>query len=472
MNGPALNGPALAIAAQVRAGQVSAREVAGAALARAERLNPRVNAFTTLLAERALAEAAAVDERIARGEDPGPLAGVPYAVKNLFDLKGIPTLAGSKIRRSAPPAARDAFLVRQMAAAGAVCLGALNMDEFAYGFTTENSHYGPARNPHDLSRIAGGSSGGSGAAVAAGLAPLSLGTDTNGSIRVPASLNGLFGVKPTYGRLSRHGSFPFVHSLDHVGPFARSVADLAACYDALQGLDAEDPHQAPQPPTAVTPVLGQGLAGLRVARLGGWFARRQSAAARQAMATVADALRASAEIEWELAEASRAAAFLITGSEGGSLHLPHLRHQLEDYEPLTQDRLLAGALLPAAWVNHAQRVRAKARDQMRAMMAEWDVLIAPATPVPATPIGQEMLELHGETLPLRASMGLFTQPVSGIGLPVVTVPVQRADGALPIGVQLIGKPWTEALLFRAAAALESAGICMAEVPPAFAEGAV
>jgi 1-carboxybiuret hydrolase len=359
-----------------------------------------------------------------------------------------------------------------MAAAGAVCLGALNMDEFAYGFTTENSHYGPARNPHDLSRIAGGSSGGSGAAVAAGLAPLSLGTDTNGSIRVPASLNGLFGVKPTYGRLSRHGSFPFVHSLDHVGPFARSVADLAACYDALQGLDAEDPHQAPQPPTAVTPVLGQGLAGLRVARLGGWFARRQSAAARQAMATVADALRASAEIEWELAEASRAAAFLITGSEGGSLHLPHLRHQLEDYEPLTQDRLLAGALLPAAWVNHAQRVRAKARDQMRAMMAEWDVLIAPATPVPATPIGQEMLELDGETLPLRASMGLFTQPVSGIGLPVVTVPVQRADGALPIGVQLIGKPWTEALLFRAAAALESAGICMAEVPPAFAEGAV
>ncbi|SDB15953.1 AtzE family amidohydrolase [Belnapia rosea] len=467
-----MSGPALDIAARVRAGAASARAVTEATLTRIGAQNPAVNAFTAVLSERALATADAVDARIAAGQDPGPLAGVPYATKNLFDLQGIPTLAGSRIRRDAPPAMRDAFLVRQMDAAGAICVGALNMDEFAYGFTTENSHDGPCRNPHDASRIAGGSSGGSGTAVAAGLVPITLGTDTNGSIRVPASLNGIFGLKPTYGRLSRHGSFPFVYALDHVGPFARSVADLAAAYDALQGIDTEDSHQALQPPELVTPQLGAGLGGLRVARLGGWFARLQSSSARQAVAAVAEGLGATAEVEWAMAEASRAAAFIITASEGGALHLPTLRTRLEEYEPLIQDRLLAGALIPAAWVGHAQRVRAKARDAMRVLMTDWDILIAPATPVPATPIGQELLVLDGVELPLRPSMGLFTQPISGVGLPVVTVPVQRVEGALPIGVQLIGKPWAEALLFRAAAVLEAAGICAAPVAPAFAEGAI
>lgn len=467
-----MSGPALALAARVRAREVTAVELARAALARAEARNGAVNAFTALLAERAMAEAAAVDARIAAGQDPGPLAGVPYAAKNLFDLAGITTVAGSKVRQGAPAATRDAFLVRRLAAAGAVCIGALNMDEFAYGFTTENTHYGPARNPHDTGRIAGGSSGGSGAAVAAGLVPLSLGTDTNGSIRVPASLNGIFGVKPTYGRLSRHGSFPFVYSLDHVGPFARSVADLALAYDVLQGRDAEDPHQAARPFEPVSDVLGMGAAGLRVARLGGWFGQRQSAAARAAVDKVCAALGATAEATWDMAEAARAAAFIISASEGGSLHLPGLRTRLEDYEPLIQNRLLAGALLPQAWYNHAQRVRRKARDAMRPILAEWDILVAPATPVPATPIGQEFLELDGEQIPLRPSMGLFTQPVSCIGLPVVTVPIPNAEGGLPIGVQLIGAPWAEATLFRAAAALEAAGIAAAPVAPAFAEGAL
>jgi Asp-tRNA(Asn)/Glu-tRNA(Gln) amidotransferase A subunit family amidase len=190
------------------------------------------------------------------------------------------------------------------------------------------------------------------------------------------------------------------------------------------------------------------------------------------MTAVANGLGALDEVEWAMAEAARSAAFIITASEGAALHLPTLRTRVEEYEPLIQDRLLAGALIPAAWVAHAQRVRAKARDTMRAAMAEWDILLAPATPVPATPIGQEMLVLDGVELPLRPSMGLFTQPVSGIGLPVLTVPVQRAEDALPIGIQLIGKPWTEGLLFRAAAALEAARICTAPVPPAFAEGAI
>ena len=302
--------------------------------------------------------------------------------------------------------------------------------------------------------------------------PITLGTDTNGSIRVPASLNGIYGLKPTYGRLSRHGSFPFVFSLDHVGPFARTAADLAAAYDALQGLDPEDPHQAPVAPEPVTPGLSAGIGGLRVARLGGWFGRQQSEAARLAVGAVAAGLGARTTVEWEMAEAARAAAFLITSAEGAALHLPTLRTRLEEYEPLIQDRLLAGSLLPAAWIHQAQRVRGLARDSMRTLLADWDILLAPATPVPATPIGQEMLALDGQAVLLRPSLGLFTQPISCIGLPVLTVPVPRADGALPIGVQLIGKPWAEGLLFRAAAALEAAGTCAAPVAPAFAEGAI
>ena len=201
---------ALAIAAMVRSGAISAAAVAEAALARIALRNPVLNAFTTITAERALNDARGVDAKLARGEDPGPLAGVPFAVKDLFDIAAVVTRAGSKIDAEGAPAAADATLVRRLAEAGAVLVGALNMDEYAYGFTTENSHYGPTHNPHDPARIAGGSSGGSAAAVAGGLVPLALGSDTNGSIRVPASLCGVFGLKPTYGRLGRGGARLFV----------------------------------------------------------------------------------------------------------------------------------------------------------------------------------------------------------------------------------------------------------------------
>jgi len=199
------------------------------------------NSFVGRTFDRARREAAGIDQRRRSGHTLPMLAGVPYAVKNLFDIQGLVTLAGGKINASNPTAARDATLVTRMSDAGAVLVGTLNMDEHAYGFTTENTHFGATRNPHDPTRVAGGSSGGSAAAVANGLVSLTLGSDTNGSIRVPASLCGTFGLKPTFGRLSRSGSFPFVASLDHVGPFAANAADLAAVYDALQGADTTDP---------------------------------------------------------------------------------------------------------------------------------------------------------------------------------------------------------------------------------------
>ena len=239
-------------------------------LTRIRREDGAVNAFTTVLADRALAQARGVDAVVGAGGDPGPLAGVPVAAKNLFDIEGITTLAGSIIEAGKPPAAADAPLVARLQASGAVLLGALNMDEYAYGFTTENSHYGPTRNPHDPARVAGGSSGGSAAAVAAGLVALSLGSDTNGSIRVPSSFCGVYGLKPTFGRLTRRGTYPFVHSLDHVGPFARTVADLALAYDVCQGPDPRSPT-APNRPVerrgAGARQIGRRAAGRGLGRL-------------------------------------------------------------------------------------------------------------------------------------------------------------------------------------------------------------
>ncbi len=455
------------ITAHLRSGRLSSVEVVKAALARIGERDPEINAFTSVIGERAMARARALDAEIARGNDPGPLAGVPFAAKNLFDVAGVTTLAGSIIERGRPAASRDAFAVAGLEARGAICVGCLNMDEYAYGFTTENSHYGPTRNPHDTSRVAGGSSGGSGAAVAAGLVPITLGTDTNGSIRVPASLNGIFAIKPTYGRLSRAGSFPFVPSLDHVGPFARSVADLAAAYDAMQGRDARDPAQAVRAPEFVSGA--DVLANFRVARLGGHFVRNGTAAAQEAADRVAQALGAAETVELRDAAAARAAAFLITAAEGAQTHLPDLRTRMDEFEPLTRDRLLAGALIPAQWVLHAQRLRNVFRAQAAALFADWDILVAPATPTVATPIGQEFLEADGARVPLRASFGVYTQPISFIGLPVLTVPLQNAEGVLPIGVQLIGAPWQEAKLFQAAALLERSGICSAPIAPEFTQ---
>jgi len=259
---------ALSIAAAVRGGTLSAVEVAEATLARIAARDPALNSFTAVTEARALADARAVDVALARGDDPGPLAGAPFAVKNLFDVAGLVTIAGSKIDRERPPATADATIVRRLAAAGAVLVGALNMYEYAYGSTTENTHYGPAHNPHDPARVAGGSSGGSGAAVAGGLVPLALGSDTNGSIRVPASLCGIFGLKPTYGRLSRAGARLFAASLDHVGPLARSVGDLAATYDAMQGPDPRDPACAGREVEPVLPEIERGADGLRIAGTG------------------------------------------------------------------------------------------------------------------------------------------------------------------------------------------------------------
>src|SRR3984885_12887444 len=310
---------AATIAAAVTAGRVSATHIVEATLARIRERDPLLNSFTAVIERRALARALALDDARARGERLPPLAGVPFAVKNLFDVAGLATLAGSKINRDAPPATQDATLIERLERAGAVLIGALNMGEYAYDFTGENIHDGPSRNPHDLNRMTGGSSGGSAAAVAGGLVPLALGSDTNGSIRVPSSLCGLFGLKPTYGRLSRARTFPFSASFDHVGPLARSARDLAITYDAMQGDDPDDPVCAERNAEAATPVLDRGLDGLRVAVASGYFKCR-AAEPVYAIDRIAAALGANRDIEIPEAERARSAAYIITASGGASLH--------------------------------------------------------------------------------------------------------------------------------------------------------
>lgn len=442
----------------VASGRTSARQVCEAAIAKVQATDEKVNAFTERTFSRARAEADAIDACRARGETLPPLAGLPYAVKNLFDVRGLPTLAGSRINRDLPPAGEDAVLVQRMQAAGAVLLGALNMDEYAYGFTTENTHYGATRNPHALTRIAGGSSGGSGAAVAAGQVPLALGSDTNGSIRVPASLCGVWGLKPTFGRLSRRGSYPFVHSLDHLGPLGDSVEALALSYDAMQGPDPFDPGCHALRVQPASPVLGEGVAGLRIGLLGGYFQDNATPAARAAAQQAGRVLGALAIVEWPDAALARAAAFIITASEGGSLHLEDLRRRPQDFEPLSVDRFIAGALQPAHWSLRAQRFRRRYRERVNALFQDWDVLVAPATPVPAPAIGTEWLEINGTRHPCRPAMGLLTQPVSFAGCPVVAAPMwpEGTDG-MPVGVQLIAAPWKETLALRAAMALQQEG---------------
>lgn len=459
---------AAGMAQAVAARDVAATALVTACLDRIEHTDARVNAFTAVLRARALARAARIDAGLAAGTQAAlPLLGVPFAVKNLFDVAGLTTLAGSKIERDRPPARADGLLVQRLEAAGAILVGALNMDEYAYGFTTENSHEGACHNPHDLAHIAGGSSGGSGAAVAAGQVPITLGSDTNGSIRVPSSLCGVFGLKPTFGRLPRTGSFPFISSLDHLGPMARSVRDLALAYDAMQGPEAAahtDAGCAQRPAEAVAHDLEKGITGLRIGVLGGYFADNALPEARAAVARVAQALGAQAEpVELPLVEAGRAAAFLITNAEAGALHLDNLRTRAADFEPLSRDRFLAGALIPAAWVARAQRVRSRYAHEAARVLSRYDLLLAPATPCAATPIGTERLDLNGRDLPLRPNMGLLTQPLSCIGLPVCAVPVWGAHASLPIGVQIIAAPWREDLALRAAAVLEAAGICRAPI---------
>lgn len=429
------------IAAAVRAGRVTAMEFAQRSLAALAA--DRHVAVTRVLAERALADAAAVDAAVARGEDPGPLAGVAYAVKDLFDVAALVTTAGSAVRAGAPPAETDAEAIRRLGAAGAVLCATLNMDEFAYGFATVNAAFGTTHNPHDPARLAGGSSGGSAAAVAAGLVPFALGSDTNGSVRVPASLCGLYGLKPAHGALPLEGTFPFAESFDDVGPFTTSLEDMVLVWEVLGG----------------KPLAGH-TGALRIARLGGRF--RENADPAQLAAI--DAIAADAPlIELPDIKRARSAAFLITAYEGGHLHRETLATSALAYDPAVRDRLIAGALLPEALYVRAQAFRCDFIARVQLLLADFDVLLAPAAPCVAPLNGDSLIMIDGALVPARSDLGIHTQPISFTGLPSLAVPLLR-PGLLPLGLQLIGKPGGEGALLKLAGELEQQGMTGVTMP--------
>ena len=371
----------------------------------------------------------------------GPLTGVAFAVKDLFDVAGLPTTAGAGLRRDVAPASRDAVVVERLEAAGAVLVGTCNMDEFAYGFSTVNAAFGTTRNPHDPDRLAGGSSGGSAAAVAAELVPLALGSDTNGSIRVPASLCGVYGLRPTHGVLPMAGVFPFVDALDVPGPLAASLDLLRLSFEAMVG-------------SRIKPV---DVGALRIARLGGWFVANAGPDANAETERVCRQIGVDATVDWPEAERARSAAYILTAAEGGARHLPELEVRPEAFDAAVRDRLLAGAAMPASALIAAQRFANRYAATMARFWEEVDVVIAPATPVTAPRVEEKTIEIGGSLMAARANLGILTQPVSLAGCPVLAAPLLRA-GRLPLGLQLIAAPGREDRLFALAGRLEEQGL--------------
>ena len=438
------------VAAAVRSGRTNARTTVETALRRLEAANPAINVASRILAARARGEAASIDARIATGDDPGPLAGVPFGVKDLFDVAGLPTTAGARRFCDAAPAAMDAAAISCLTDAGAVLVATLNMDEFAYGFVTDNAHWGITRNPHDHARFAGGSSGGSAAVVAAGILPLALGSDTNGSVRIPAALCGVYGTKPTHGGLPMRGVFPFVPTLDDIGIFASTAADLDLIDSILRGRGGA---------RSSTAVPG------RVALLGGWFQRDLAPEMQAALSALSAALGGLPVVDLPDVARARSAAFLLTAYEGGKLHQEALRRDALGYDPATRDRLIAGAALPESVHAEALTFRQTFAGHVDAVFAQYDVLIAPTSFGYAPKIDDPTVMIAGKPQPARANLGLYTQPISFVGLPVVAAPL--AGGVLPLGIQLIAAPGGDAQLLAFAAELEGRGLVKSRIAQAW-----
>jgi aspartyl-tRNA(Asn)/glutamyl-tRNA(Gln) amidotransferase subunit A len=421
------------LARRIRAGEVSPREAVQSYLDRIERLDGELNAFISLRAEEALAEA----ER----PRPGPLSGVPVAIKDVIDVAGAETTAASKIVRRVPD--RDAASVERLRGAGAIVLGKLNTHEFAFGAMTTSPHFGPARNPWALDRICGGSSGGSGAAAAADLVAGTLGTDTAGSVRIPACLCGVTGVRPSIGLVANDGVVPVSWSLDTVGPIARSAEDCALLLSAL----AERPYE-----------LGGGVQGLRIGVVEALFERADTKVAEVARAALEElrSLGARVEpVEIPLLEEAGTILQLVMLPEAAEAHLPWLRRRLDDYGDDVRARLLAGLFLPST--AHVTGLRAQRwfRGELDRVFERVDVLASPEMPVVAPPIGQDEVEVHGERIPYRLALIPFNSPWALAGLPVVSVPAGFVEG-LPVGFALAGRRFEEETVLRASHAFQQA----------------
>lgn len=455
------------MAARIRRREVSPVELVRAALERLEALEPRLNAFVTVTPERALAEARAAEASLNRGRPVGPLHGIPIALKDLIATAGIRTTGGSRVLANHVPD-HDATVVTRLRAAGAISLGKSQTHEFAFGPTTNNPHYGPCRNPWAPDRVSGGSSGGSGAAVAAGVAFMGMGTDTGGSIRIPAAACGIVGLKPTYGRVSRSGILPLSWSLDHAGPLTRSVADAALTLQVLAGPDPLDhtAAHAPIPDYLAAAEAGRaGLQGLRIGVAANWLANRVEPAVRDAVLTALRTIEGLGarvvEVELPPADTMMLVNRLIALAEAGAYHAAYLVSQADEYGEDVRARMELGQMLLARDYLLGQRLRGELARSVNSLFRQVDLIASPTLPIVAPVIGQTNLEWPGGTETVAEALIRLTAPFNVTGHPAITLPCGLTPAGLPVGLQLAGRAFDEETVIRAAAAYEAAaGLAM------------
>ncbi len=454
------------VSAQVRSRAISAVEVTQGALDRIEALNPQLRAFITVMTKQAQAEAAAVDRLIASGRDL-PLAGVPIAIKDSFDVAGVPTTAGSKILANSRPQA-DAESVKRLRDAGCVVVGKSSLHEFAYGFTSRNPHYGDCRNPWDPARIPGGSSGGNAVALATGMVLGAIGGDTGGSIRLPAALCGVVGLKVTYGLVSRHGGVPLSWSIDTVGPMARTVADAARLLQAMAGYDAKDSACSRLPVPDYLADLGRDLKGVRIGIPHQGFFEPLDPEVGTAMQDSLEALKlAGAElvdVDWPSLEPVVGAHRSVLFAEASAAHEKMIRFQAAELSDDVRPLLQAGLFLTSGQYLAAQQARRKVIEQYRGLWSRFDLLVTPTSPIPAPEIGATTTRLDDREVPLVRAFLDLTLPFNLTGQPALALPCGFTRAGLPIGLQLVGRPFAERLLLQAGAAFEAARGLPARVP--------
>ena len=445
----------LEAAAALRAREVSSVELTTAALERIERLNPGTNAMQTVMAESARERARQADTELARGDDRGPLHGIPVALKDLFYTKGVRTTGGSKLFANHVPD-HDAAVVERLAAGGAVLMGKTGMHELAYGITSSNPHFGAVRNPWDRDRIPGGSSGGSGASVATGMVFMAMGSDTGGSIRIPASYCGTVGLKPTFGRVSRFGTMPLGYSLDHMGPLARSVRDAAATLNAIAGYDPRDDASSRRSVPDYVPEPEPSIRGLRIGLPENFYFDRLDpdvdTAVRGAFRTAESLGAQVVPLRVPDIAAINTVARLILLAEASAVLEPHLARR----DQIGADVLALldqGRLVPATDYVNAQRLRRRMQREFSALWRRVDCLFTPTTPITAPRIGETSAVIAGETEDVRLASTRLVRGVNVLGLPAVSIPCGADRFGLPIGLQIIGKPFAEALILRVAQAL-------------------
>jgi aspartyl-tRNA(Asn)/glutamyl-tRNA(Gln) amidotransferase subunit A len=450
----------LEAAAALCARKVSSVELTTAALDRIARFNPATNAIQTLMADSALSQARQADAELARGGARGPLHGVPVAVKDLFYTKGVRTTGGSKLFAGYVPD-HDAAVVERLAQAGAVLVGKTGLHELAYGITSNNPHFGAVRNPWDRDRIPGGSSGGSGAAVSAGMVFMAMGSDTGGSIRIPASYCGTVGLKPTFGRVSRFGSMPLGFSLDHMGPLARSVRDAAATLNAIAGFDPRDQACSRRPVEDYIPEPEPSIRGLRVGLPENFYFDRVDAdvdaAVRGAFRTAESLGAHVVPLRMPDIVAVNAVARVVLLAEASAVLEPYLDRR-DQIGPDVLALLDQGRLLPATDYVNAQRLRRRMQAEFARLWRQVDCVFTPTTPITAPRIGETTAVIAGETEDVRLASTRLVRGINPLGLPALSIPCGADRRGLPAGLQIIGKPFSEALILRVAQAIFPAEI--------------